>query len=73
MKKNKTYTYLQIESFANKEDSQLNELGGDTVGVNFITLEHNRKDIAISFVLTGHSATDGNEYTCIYADKEYSI
>jgi hypothetical protein len=73
MKKNKNYSYLQIVSFANKEDYQLNELGGNTVGVNFITLEHNHKDIAISFVLTGYSSTNGNEYTCIYADKEYSI
>lgn len=73
MKKNKDYSFLQIESFANKENYQLNELGGETIGNGFIVLEHNEMDLIISFILTGYNSVTGNQYTCIYSDKKYSI
>lgn len=68
MKKNKDYSFTQIETFANDENYQLNELGGETIGKAFIVLEHNDKDITVSFILTGYNSVTGNQYTCIYSD-----
>jgi hypothetical protein len=77
MKKNKDYSFLQIETFANDENYELTELGGQTIGESFIVLKHNEKDLTISFILTGYISAPGifagNQYTCIYTDKEYSI
>lgn len=73
MKRNKDYSFKQIETFANDENYQLTELGGETIGKGFIVLEHNEKDLTVSFVLNGYNTVTGNIYTCVYADKEFSI
>jgi len=67
MKLNKDYTFKQIEEFA-KDDYDLRELGGLTIGQAFIVLENNNSDVIISFVLTGYNTAQGNIYTCIYSD-----
>jgi len=66
--KGKDYNFNRIEKVANGDNYQLNELGGETIGKAFIVLEHNEKDITISFILTGYNSVTGNQYTCIYSD-----
>jgi len=68
MKKNHNYSFRQIETFAHEENYEMTELGGETIGKAFIVLEHNERDITISFVLTGSSSNEGFIYTCIYSD-----
>jgi hypothetical protein len=67
MKENKNYTYSKVEEFAEKNDFDLEELGNNQVGENFLILKSNSKDISISFVLTGSSNKDFI-YKCIYSD-----
>ena len=66
--KGKQYNFKQIEIFANEGNYSLNELGGETVGIGFIVLDHNDIDIKISFVLNGYNTVYGNLYECIYTD-----
>lgn len=66
MKKGKTYTFKQIEDFAGKNNYEVSEYGGNLIGKNFLVLEHNERDITISFVLTASSG--GHIYECIYSD-----
>lgn len=68
MKKGNTYSWHQIENFANDENYSIQELGGSTIGKSFVTLEHEDRDITISFILDGYNTVMGNQYTCIYSD-----
>jgi len=68
VEKYKDYTYTQIENFAQEQDYRFEEIEfGNTMGKSFIVLEHNDKDLTLSFVLTGW-VNMGNIYTCIYSD-----
>ena len=69
MKLNKEYQYNVIEKFANDNDYEIEELGNFSVGVNFLILRSNKRDITISFVCTGGTA-NGAIYKCIYSDLE---
>lgn len=66
--KGKDYSYSQIEQAEKTGNYTLNELGGETIGKSFIVLDHNDKDITVSFILTGYNSVTGNQYTCIYSD-----
>ena len=66
--KGKQYTYSQIELFGNENNYTVNELGGSTIGVGFIVMEHNDINCNISFVLSGYNTVYGNLYECIYTD-----
>lgn len=68
MKKNTDYNFKQIENFAEENNYDLQEEGPGTIGKTFIVLEHNEKNIIISFILTGYNSAHGNQYTCIYSD-----
>jgi hypothetical protein len=71
MKKGKEYSYKQIEDFAVENDfSIFDDIGGATIGRNFIVLEHNVEDKTVSFVLTGagQPSTGGYIYECVYSD-----
>ena len=65
--KGKTYKYADIAEVADEiymiEDNQVN-----TIGLNFISLEHNERDIIHSFVLVSTSGSDYN-YECVYTDN----
>ena len=67
MKVNKEYQYNTIGKFANDNDYEIEELGTFSVGVNFLILRSNQRDIIISFVCTGGTA-NGAIYKCIYSD-----
>ena len=64
----KSYNWAAIEQFADVNNYQISEHGKNIIGINFIVLNHNDRDINISFVLTGYSSVSGNQYTCIYTD-----
>jgi hypothetical protein len=67
MKKGKTYNYKEIEEFANQNNFEIEEFGRNCVGENFLKLQHNDKDIVISFVLVG--ATNIQYiYECVYVN-----
>ena len=68
MKKGNTYTFKQIENFGDENNFGLFEYGSNTVGRNFVMLDHQDKDCCISFVLTG-SNSQGHQYECIYANQ----
>jgi len=70
MKNNANYNFNQIDNFCTEKNYTLIELGGCTIGRSFITLEHNEKDLTVSFVLTGYNSVDGNIYTCVYSDAK---
>jgi hypothetical protein len=67
MKKGKEYKWTAIMQFAEANDYDMENLGLNVVGMSFIVLAHDSKDITVSFVLTG---TMGDEYVyeCIYTD-----
>ena len=62
------YNYQQIEKFADENNYTINELGGSTIGVGFVVMEHNDISCNISFVLNGYNSVFGNLYECIYTD-----
>jgi len=67
MEKGKNYGYNSIETFAEKNQFAIDELGKNRVGESFLILDHWDKDIIISFVLIG--ATNNQYlYECIYSD-----
>lgn len=68
--KSNTYSFKQIEKFCNESDFSLNELGGETIGRSFITIEDNNRDCAVSFILTSYNSMMGNLYECIYSDMK---
>lgn len=63
----KEYSFSDIALYALEtymvEDNDIN-----TIGLGFISLEHEEKDIIHSFVLTSASASECY-YTCAYSDK----
>lgn len=67
MKKGQNYSFEAIEKFAEDEDFGITEHGGSSIGKNFIVLEHESKDIVVSFVLSGASGV-GFMYECVYSD-----
>lgn len=66
--KGNQYCFKQIETFAEESNYSLNELGGNTIGNNFIVLTHNDIDCTISFILNGYHSVYGNLYECVYTD-----
>ena len=67
MKKNKNYSYSEIEDFAAvREDYTMTAYGEELIGEHFIVLKGPR-DITISFILNSYKA-DGYNYKCIYSD-----
>lgn len=71
MKKGTDYTYTQLHQLARDNHFNLSEVGEEVVvGKYFIILEHDTKDIVVSFVLTGANGRGENQYTCIYSDLE---
>jgi hypothetical protein len=64
---NQEYNFAQIESFANENDYNLEELGNGVIGETFIVLRNNNSDITISFMLIGASSKK-YFYKCIYND-----
>jgi len=72
MKKGQNYGYNSIEEYAIKNDYSIiqhsfAEHQRSVVGKCFIVLEHNEKDITISFVLEGATANE-YFYDCVYSD-----
>ena len=67
MKKGTTYAFSKIQDFSNENDYNLIEIGSFNVGKNFITLQHNEKDLVLSFVLTG-ATSKGAIFECVYSD-----
>lgn len=67
MEKGNNYLWSKIEQFALDNNYEIREYGDMQVGLNFLALVHNDKDLTISFIMTG---TSGNEciYECIYSD-----
>ena len=69
MNKGKDYKFDDILQFALDNDYTVTEInaGSETIGQAFAVLEHNEKDIIISFVLSGAT---GHEYIyeCVYSD-----
>jgi len=67
MVKGNNYEYLKIVNFADKNNYNVEELGNNGIGQNFILLQHEEKDIILSFVLTG---VGNNQYIyeCVYSD-----
>lgn len=64
---NQEYNFIQIETFAQANDYDLEELGNGVVGESFIVLRNNKIDITISFMLIGASSKN-YFYKCIYTD-----
>lgn len=64
--KGKSYSYSYIRLQGN-DDYMLTDNDVDTLGLGFITLEHNQKDIIHSFVLEASTAID-YYYICAYTD-----
>lgn len=72
MQRNKDYSFLELEQIARDNNYEFKEIGEDAIigcGKTFIVLEHNEKDITVSFVLTGYNG-NGGVFTCIYSDLE---
>ncbi|HEY4755806.1 MAG TPA: hypothetical protein VIH28_07125 [Ignavibacteriaceae bacterium] len=67
MKKGQICNYEEISNFANDNDYEVIEYGGNTIGENFIVLKHNDKDLTVSFMLEGGSSL-GCSYECVYSD-----
>ena len=67
MKLNKEYIYSKIEKFAETEDFDIEEVGNNQIGENFLILKSNQKDISLSFLLTG-ATSKGFIYKLIYTD-----
>jgi len=66
MKKGKQYRFKEIYIFSEENGYELNELGRNYIGENFVVLT-NEKGETISFVL---KSTDGSNYIyeCVYLD-----
>lgn len=67
MKKGQSYMFEAIEKFAEDENFGITEHGGSQIGKNFVVLEHESKDIVVSFVLSG-AVGGGFIYECVYSD-----
>ena len=67
IKKGNQYSYKDIEEFAENNNYSPTEHGTNIIGENFIVLNHNDKDITVSFVLVG-TGGDYYIYECIYSD-----
>lgn len=67
MKKGISYKYNDIEEFANKNSFDIEEFGKNAVGENFLKLQHQDKDVVISFVLVG-GGDNQYIYECVYSD-----
>jgi hypothetical protein len=67
MKKGNNYSWTAIMNFAEENDYDMENLGLNIIGMNFIVLTHESKDITVSYALTG---TTGEEYIyeCVYTD-----
>lgn len=63
----KEYIYDDVLDFAREEDYDVNELGEEIVGENFIVLKHNYSDKVISLIHTG-STGKGYVYKVVYKD-----
>ncbi len=70
MKKGEEYGYNKIESFAEVMGFEIEELGHNRVGENFLILQKRDKDEIISFVLTGGSDNQ-YVYECVYSDSDF--
>jgi hypothetical protein len=77
IKKGQSYTYSEIERFSNdigmdEADYDVENLGNDIIGGNFLTLTHKTKDIIMSFVLSG--VVGGSfSYECVYTDLDNNV
>lgn len=72
--KGNSYKYSDIEMMTediglDTSDFTMHEHGSFVVGQNFVVLEHDRKDIVMSFVLTG---TRGNDsiFECVHSNDQ---
>jgi methanogenic corrinoid protein MtbC1 len=67
MKKGNNYGWTAIMNFAEENNYDMENLGLNVIGMSFIVLTHESKDITVSYVLTG---TTGEEYIyeCVYTD-----
>ena len=64
---NKSYDFADISKFAKDNGFQIEELGKNIIGTNFLILEHEYRDKIYSFVLDGELGQRWI-YKCIYKD-----
>ena len=67
MKKGTLHTFKGIEEFADINDFEIENLGTNRIGENFLILRHKEKDITLSFCLLYASGSD-YMYECVYSD-----
>jgi len=77
VKKGQSYTYDEIHEFSEdvglcEADYTLHEHGRYVVGQSVLVLEHNEKDITMTFVLTG-TRGDDSIYECVYTDLDKEV
>jgi|SRR3989344_3286735 len=78
MKKGDLYFFEEIERFStdegmNSADFSLTEHGKFLIGQQMLILEHNDKDIVMTFVLTGMQGGTRAVYECIYTDLDTEL
>lgn len=67
MIKNTTFSFKEIEKYANENECDIEEIGSNNIGESFIVMRSRNQDEITSFVLSGATSSQ-YAYECIYTD-----